>query len=65
MEQGEKSLALELERRRAGSDNHLAAIPQPPGPARLPAPLLWLFCATMVLAVGACAILLFRSPATR
>ena len=65
MERGEQSLTLELARRRARSADQLAAIPPPPGPARLPALLLWLLCATMVLAVGACAIVVFRSPATR
>ena len=65
MEQGEKSLSFELARRRARSCDHLAAIPPPPGPARLAALLLCLFCALVVLAVGACAIAVFRSPATR
>jgi hypothetical protein len=64
MERGEQSLRLELTRRRARSAGQLAGISAPPGPAR-PAPLLWLFCATVVLAAGACTIAVFRTPATR
>jgi len=65
MDRGEKSLTLELARRRAHSAGPLAVIPPPPAPARFSALLLWLFCATVVLAAGACAIAVFRSPATR
>ena len=65
MERGEQSLRLELARRRARNADQLTGIPAPPGPARLSAPLLWLFCATMVLAGGACAIAVFRGPVTR
>jgi len=65
MERGEKSLRLELARRHARRADQLAAIPAPPGPARLSTPLLWLVCATAVLAGGTCAIAVFRSPVTR
>jgi hypothetical protein len=65
MERGEKSLKLEMARRRACRADQLASIPAPPGPARFSAPLLWLACATVVLAGGACALAVFRSPVTR
>jgi len=65
MERGERSLRLELARRRAPNAVQLASIPAPPGPARFSALLLWLFCATMVLAGGACTIAVLRSPVTR
>jgi hypothetical protein len=65
MHQGEKSLSLELERRRTRSGDYAAAIPPPRGPARLADFLSWLFCATVVLVIGAYAIAVLRSPATR
>lgn len=59
MERGEASLRLELARRRARSANQLAGIAAPPGPARFSALLLWLVCATVVLAGSACAMAVF------
>lgn len=38
MRQGEKSLLLELARRRASSDEERARLPAPPGPVRFPTP---------------------------
>jgi hypothetical protein len=63
MERGEQSLKLELARRRVRSADQLARIPAPPGPARFSAILLWLVCATAVLAGGAIAV--FRYSVTR
>jgi len=60
-----KSLKLQLARRRVRSVDQLARIPAPPGPARFSAFLLWLVGATAVLAGGACAIAVFRIPVTR
>jgi hypothetical protein len=65
MERGEKSLKLELARRLSGGADPLARIPAPPGPARFSALLLWLACAAVVLAIGACALAVFHSPVTR
>jgi hypothetical protein len=65
MERGETSLKLELARRLSRGADPLALIPAPPGPARFSALLLWLACAAVVLAIGACALAVFQSPVMR
>ena len=49
MAQGERSLKLELARRRAATPEELARIPAPPGPTRF-SPLLLAFAAALALA---------------
>ena len=53
MEQGERSLKLELARRRAGTSEERAAIPAPPGPTAIsPLPLLLGAAGTIGLALA-------------
>ncbi|HRF59409.1 MAG TPA: SRPBCC family protein [Fimbriimonadaceae bacterium] len=51
MAQGEKSLALELRRRRAKRERRLERVPLPPGPAMYSGPLLGAAAALVVLGV--------------
>lgn len=65
MKRGEESLRLELARRRARNPLELASVPAPPGPAQSSAGILWFCAAAALLAVGACAMAVFRGSGTR
>jgi hypothetical protein len=53
MKQGEKSLQLELQRRRATTEVERAAVPAPPGPALTTRPIAGVGAAGLLVVVGA------------